>query len=62
MKSNDTATSPQEILLLDGHTVILRYADKSAPKVLESIQNTLFDQKITPTKSPIFCNQAENVR
>ena len=62
MKSNDIATSPQEILLLDGHTVILRYADKSVPKVLESIQNTLFNQKITPTKSPIFCNQAENVR
>ena len=53
---------PEEVISLDGHTVILRYAEKSAPKVLENIQDALFNQKITPTKSPIFCNQAENVR
>ena len=62
MKSKEVKTPWQETFSLDGHTVILRYAEKSAPKILESIQNTLFNQKTTPTKSLIFCNQTENVR
>lgn len=61
MKARQKNT-PEEVILLDGHTVILHYAEKSTPKVLENVQDTLFNQKITPTKSPIFCNQAENVR
>ena len=60
MKAQEANTSAQETVLLDGHTVILRYAEKSAPKVLENIQDTLFNQKITPTKTPIFCNFAKN--
>ena len=55
-------TKTQETISLDGYTVILRYANTPAPGVLDSIQAVLFNQKIAPTKSPIFCNQAENVR
>ena len=62
MKATEVKIPRQETILLDEHIIILRYADKSAPKVLESIQDTLFNQKITPIKSPIFCNPAENVR
>ena len=62
MRSKEVKNPSEEVLLLDGHTVILRYAEESAPKVLESIQDTLFNQKTTPTKSLIFCNQTENVR
>ena len=62
MRSKEVKNPSEEVLLLDGHTVILRYAEKSAPKVLENIQDTLFNQKTTPTKSLIFCNQTENVR
>lgn len=62
MTTKEEKLPRQETILLDGHIVILRYAEESTPKVLESIQDTLFNQKITPTKSPIFCNQAENVR
>ena len=61
MKATEVKIPLQETILLDGHTVILRYAEESAPKVLENIQDTLFNQKITPTKGPAFCNQAKNM-
>ena len=54
--------APEEVLTIDGHTIILRFASKSNPGVLDSIQETLFNQKIAPTKSPNFCIKAENVR
>ena len=62
MKSKEVNSSSEEVISLDGHTVILRYAETSVPKVLENIQDTLFNQKTTPTRSSIFCNQANNVR
>ena len=62
MKSKEVNSSSEEVLLLDGHTVILRYAEKSTSNVLERIQDALFNQETTPTRSPIFCNQAQNVR
>lgn len=62
MKTGEVNTNPEEVLILDGYKIVLRYAERSAPKVLENIQSTLFNQNITPTKSPIFCNQAESMR
>lgn len=52
----------EEVLTIDGNTIILRYADKPNPSVLDSIRETLFSQKIAPTKSPNFCNQAGSMR
>lgn len=51
-----------EVILIDGHKIVLRYADRSQPNVMGSIQNILFNQNISPTKSPEICNQGENMR
>lgn len=57
-----TQSKISEIILLDGYKIILRYTDKPQPKVMEGIQDILFNQKISPTKSPKICNRDENVR
>lgn len=62
MKTGEMNVRPEEILILDGYKIVLRYAERSIPKVLENIQDTLFNQNITPTKGPIFCNQADSMR
>ena len=51
-----------EVILIDGHKIILRYADRPQPKVMENIQDILFNQNISPTKSPKICNQGDNMR
>lgn len=62
MKVKDTKTPYEEIISLGGYTVVFRYAEESRPDILENIRDTLFNQKITLTKEPDFCNQTENVR
>ena len=62
MKAKEVKTFPKEVISLDGHTVILRYAEQPAPGVLDSIQKTLFNQKIAPTKGPNFCKNTDDVR
>ncbi len=51
-----------EVVLIDGHKIILRYADRPQPKVTENIQDILFNQKISPKKGPKICNQGDNMR
>ena len=51
-----------EVALIDGHKIILRYADRPQPKVMENIQDILFNQKIPPEKGPKICNQGDNMR
>ncbi len=51
-----------EVILIDGHKIILRYADRPQPKVMGNIQDILFNQNISPTKSPKICNQSDNMR
>ena len=60
MKSTQDKTS--EVILIDGHKIIMRYADRPQPKVLGNIQDILFNQNISPTKSPEICNQGDNMR
>ena len=60
MKSTQAKTG--EVILLDGHKIILRYADTHQPKVMERIQDILFNQNISPIKSLKICNQSENTR
>lgn len=62
MEKREIKHLPQETLSLDGHMIILRYAEQPAPGVIASIQKTLFNQKIAPTKSPNFCNNSNDVR
>ena len=60
MKNAQDKTS--EVVMIDGYKIILRYTDKSQPKVIEGIQDILFNQKISLSKSPKICNRDENVR
>ena len=60
MKNAQAKTS--EVVMIDGYKIILRYTDKSQPKVIEGIQDILFNQKISLSKSPKIYNRDENVR
>ena len=50
----DKAHKKGEVILIDGHKIILRYADRPQPKVMGNIQDILFNQNISPAKSPKF--------
>ena len=58
----DKAHKTGEVILIDGHKIILRYADKPQPKAMGNIQDILFNQNISPAKSPKICNQGDNMR
>ena len=58
----DKAHKTGEVILIDGHKIILRYADSPQPKVMGNIQDILFNQNISPAKSPKICNQGDNMR
>ena len=51
-----------EVILIDGHKIILRYADRPQPKVMENIQEILFNQKIPQRRSLEICKTGDNVR
>lgn len=51
-----------EVVMIDGYKIILRYTDKPQPKVKEGIQDILFNQNISLSKSLKICNRDENVR
>ena len=58
----NTPAQAGEIILVDGHKIILHYADRPQPKVMGNIQNILFNQNISPTKYPKICTQDDNMR
>ncbi len=58
----NTQTNSVEVILVDGHKIVMRYADRSQPKVMGNIQDILFNQSISPTKSPEICKQGDNMR
>lgn len=60
MKNTQAKTG--EVIIIDGHKIILRYADRPQPKVMENIQNILFSQSISTEKVPENCNQGDNMR
>lgn len=51
-----------EVVMIDGYKIILRYTDKPQPKVIDGIQDILFNQNISLSKRPKICNRDENVR
>ena len=54
MEATDAVKFPSEIISLDGHTIIFRYAKQSNPAVLDSIRETLANQKIQPKNELVF--------
>lgn len=60
MKNTQVKTG--EVIIIDGHKIILRYADRPQPKVMGNIQDILFNQNISPAKIPKICNQGDNMR
>lgn len=58
-KGNSVSPVSQRIVI-DGCTVILRYAASSDPAAAHAVQNSLFNFQSSP--QPIFCNNGESVR
>lgn len=61
MEATDAMKFPSEIISLDGHTVIFRYAKRSNPAVMDSIRETLVNQKIQPQNKPFFCKTEDKM-
>lgn len=58
-KGNSVSPVSQRIVI-DGCTVILRYAASSDPAAAHAVQNSLFNFQSSP--QPIFCNNGESMR
>ena len=58
-KGNSVSPVSQRIVI-DGCTVILRYAASSDPAAAHAVQSSLFNFQSSP--QPIFCNNGESVR
>ena len=58
-KGNSGSPVSQRIVV-DGCTVILRYAASSDPAAAHAVQNSLFNFQSSP--QPIFCNNGESMR
>lgn len=55
MKPLEASRFPREVITIDGCTVILRYAEKPAPGVMEKVKDTLVNQNFLDKKSSISC-------
>ena len=55
MKPLETKQFPSEVITIDGCTVIMRYAEKPAPGVMEKVKDTLVNQNFLDKKRSIFC-------
>lgn len=58
-KGNSVSPVSQRIVI-DGCTVILRYAASSDPAAAHAVQDSLFNFQSSP--QPIFCNNGESMR
>lgn len=58
-KGNSVSPVSQRIVI-DGCTVILRYAASSDPAAARAVQNSLFNFQSSP--QPILCNNGESMR
>lgn len=58
-KGNSVSPVSQRIVI-DGCTVILRYAASGDPAAAHAVQSSLFNFQSSP--QPIFCNNGESVR
>lgn len=50
MKPLETKQFPSEVITIDGCTVLMRYAEKPAPGVMEKVKDTLVNQNFLDKK------------
>ena len=55
MKPLETKQFPSEVITIDGCTVIVRYAEKPVPGVMEKVKGTLVNQNFLDKKYSISC-------
>lgn len=55
MKPLETKQFPSEVITIDGCTVIVRYAEKPVPGVMEKVKGTLVNQNFLDKKRSISC-------
>lgn len=55
MKPLETKQFPSEVITIDGCTVIMRYAEKPVPGVMDKVKGTLVNQNFLDKKYSISC-------
>lgn len=55
MKPLETKQFPNEVITIDGCTVIMRYAEKPVPGVMDKVKGTLVNQNFLDKKYSISC-------
>ncbi|WP_158098629.1 hypothetical protein [Flavonifractor sp. An112] len=55
MKPLETKQFPSEVITINGCTVIMRYAEKPVPGVMEKVKGTLVNQNFLDKKRSIYC-------
>ena len=55
MKSLEMKQFPSEVITIDGCIVIMRYAEKPVPGVMEKVKDTLINQNFLDKKRSIYC-------
>ena len=53
MKPLETKQFPREVITIDGCTVIMRYAEKPAPGVMEKVKDTLVNQNFIEDRKSV---------
>lgn len=53
MKPLETKQFPREVITIDGCTVIMRYAEKPVPGVMDKVKDTLVNQNFLDKKCSI---------
>ena len=59
MKPLETKQFPNEVITIDGCTVIMRYAEKPVPGVMDKVKDTLVNQNFLDEKYSISCKKTK---
>ena len=59
MKPLETKQFPSEVITIDGCTVIMRYAEKPAPGVMEKVKDTLVNHNFLDKKPLCFVKMSK---
>ena len=61
MKPLETKQFPREVITSDGRTIIMRYAEKPAPGVMDKVKDTLVNQNFLDKKYSISCKNDQKM-
>ena len=61
MKPLETKQFPREVITIDGCTVIMRYAEKPVPGVMDKVKDTLVNQNFLDKKYSISCKNDQKM-